>query len=243
MNDFNPLLDAAGTTNARVTYPAVVAEVEGVKCPPLLDKGGGSSYASATLLNRISTRNRTKEVTEIEILLGSSPQKVQMVTIEIGEINRKFAMPVKVTKVDKGKLLFPDNPNYEETIAKSPYLSRVVMNDQDKKSRLPVHPIRGSGECTKLKTESVPKIGEPGEHVTELTKFGWVFMSPGKEPRDITNMPWRGNHPLLPSNREGSLRRTAILNRKLTCQNLTSAYQEIILEQREAGMVEKGDRL
>lgn len=113
-------------------------------------------------------------------------------------------------------------------------------------------------ECAKLKTGSVQKIGEPGEHVTELTKFGWVIMSPGKEPRDITNMflkqtsrvdykdlcrlevlglsdtptsdqinvytefqeqftrneegwyktgvPWRGNYPLLPSIREGSLR-------------------------------------
>ena len=70
----------------------------------------------------------------------------------------------------------------------NPYLSGVVTNDQDKKSRLPVHPIRGTGECAKLKTGSVQKIGEPGVHVTELTKFGWVIMSPGKEPRDITNM-------------------------------------------------------
>ena len=188
VNDTKPVLGAAGTTNARLTYPAVVVEVKGVKCPPLLDKCGGSLYASSVLLNRISTRKRNKEVTEIEILLRSSPQKVELVTIEIGEINREFAMPVKVTIVNKGNLLFPDNPNYEETIAKNPYLSGVVMNDQDKKSRLPVHPIRGTGECAKLKTESVPKIGEPGEHVTKLTIFSWVIMSPGKEPQDIINM-------------------------------------------------------
>ena len=292
-NDFNPLLVAAGKPNARVTYPFVVVEVEGVKCRALLDTGAGSSYASAALLNRISTRKRTKEVRKIEMLLGTSTREVELVTIEIGDVNGKFAMPVEVTKVDKGELLFIDNPNYEETIAKNPHLSGVVMNDQDKKSRLPVHLILGAGEYAKLKTESAPKIGEPGEPVAELTKFGWIIMSPGKEPLDITNMlltqtshvdyeelcrldvlglsdtptndqrnvytefqeqltrdekgwyenglPWCGNHPVLPNNREGSLRRLASLNRKLKRQNLTSAYEEIIEEQREAGMVEKAD--
>lgn len=105
-----------------------------MKYPPLLDTGGGSSYASALLLNRISTRKRTKEIREIENLQGTSPQKVELVAIEIGGINRKIAIPVKVTIGDKGELLFLDNPNYEETIAKNPHLSGVVMNDQDKKS-------------------------------------------------------------------------------------------------------------
>ena len=46
---------------------------------------------------------------------------------------------------------------------------------------------------------------------------------------------------MLPNNREGSLRRLASLNRKLKRQDLTSAYKEIIEEQREAGVVEKAD--
>jgi len=214
-------------------------------------------------------------------------------TIEIGDVNRKFAMPVKVTKVDKGELLFLDNANYEETIAKNPHLSGVVMNDQDKKSHHPVHLTLGAGEYAKVKTESAPKIGKSGEPVAELTKFGWIIMSPGKEPLDITNMlltqtshvdyeelccvdvlglsdtptndqrnvytefqeqltrdeegwyetglPWRGNHSVLPNNREGSLTRLTSLNRKLKRQNLTSAYEEIIEEQREAGTVGKAD--
>ena len=227
------------------------------------------------------------------MLLGTSTREAELVTIEIGDVNGKFTMPVEVTKVDKGELLFLDNPNYEETIAKNPNLSGVVMNDQDKKSRLLVHLILSAGEYAKLKTESALQIGEPGEPVAELTKFGWVIMSPGKEPLDITNMlwtqtshvdyeelcrldvlglsdtptddqrnvytefqeqltrdeegwyenglPWRGNHRVLPNNREGSLRRLASLNRKLKRQNLTSAYEEIIEEQREADMVEKAD--
>lgn len=149
--DFNPLLIAAGMPNARMTYPVVVVEVEGVKCRALLDTGAGSSYASAALLNRISTRKRTKEVRKIEMLLGTSTREVELVTIEIGDVNRKFAMPVEVTKVDKGELLFLDNPNYEETIAKNPHLSGVVMNDRDKKSHLPVHLILGAGEYAKYR--------------------------------------------------------------------------------------------
>ena len=56
-----------------------------------------------------------------------------------------------------------------------------------------------------------------------------------------TGLPWQGNHPVLPNNREGSLRRLASLNRKLKRQNLTTAYEEIIEEQRQAGVVEKAD--
>ena len=163
-------------------------------------------------------------------------------------------MPVEVTKVDKGELLILENPKYQEVIARNPHLSGVVMNDVDTKSRLPVHIILGAGDFAKLKTESVPKIGEPGQPVAELTKFGWIIMSPGKEPLDLTNvlltqtshvdyeelcrldvlglsdtppndqssvyaefkeqlvrheegwyetgLPWRGNHPVLPNNKE-----------------------------------------
>lgn len=54
------------------------------------------------------------------------------------------------------------------------------MNDVDTKSRLPVHIILGACDYAKLKTESVPKIDEPGQPVAELTKFGWIIMSSGK---------------------------------------------------------------
>lgn len=80
-------------------------------------------------------------------------------------------MPVEAMKVDKGELLFLGNPNYKETIAKNPHLSGVVMHDEDKKSRLPVHLILSTGGYAKLKTKSTPKIGKVGELVTELIKF------------------------------------------------------------------------
>lgn len=61
------------------------------------------------------------------------------------------------------------------------------MNDRDEKPELPVHIILGASEYAKIKTETRPKIGRPGEPVAELTKFGWTIMSPGKEV-DLSNM-------------------------------------------------------
>ena len=102
------------------------------------------------------------------MLLGASTREVELATITISDVNRKFSMPVEVTKVDKEELLFMENPKYQEVIARNPHLSGVVMNDVDTKSRLPVHIILGAGDFAKLKTESVPKIGEPGQPVAEL---------------------------------------------------------------------------
>ena len=53
-----------------------------------------------------------------------------------------------------------------------------------------------------------------------------------------TGLPWIGNHPSLPSNKEGSLRRLGSLLRKLDSSNSISDYHEIIQEQLETGVVE-----
>ena len=55
------------------------------------------------------------------------------------------------------------------------------MHDIDEKPELPVHLILGASEYRRIKTETKPRIGLPGEPVAELTKFGWTVLSPGKE--------------------------------------------------------------
>ena len=50
--------------------------------------------------------------------------------IDITDVNRKFSLPVEFTRVDKGELLFLDNPKYQEMIARYPQLSGVAMNDK-----------------------------------------------------------------------------------------------------------------
>ena len=46
-----------------------------------------------------------------------------------------------------------------------------------------------------------------------------------------TGLPWRGNHPELPTNKKGSLRRLSSLTKKLRRNNLTDEYDAIIREQ------------
>ena len=53
-----------------------------------------------------------------------------------------------------------------------------------------------------------------------------------------TGLPWRGNHPELPTNEQGSLRRLSSLTRKLQRINLTDEYDAIVREQLQNNVVE-----
>lgn len=61
------------------------------------------------------------------------------------------------------------------------------MDDTDQKPELPIHLVLGAGEYAKIKTGSMLTVGQPGEPIAELTRFGWTVMSPGKEV-DLTPM-------------------------------------------------------
>ena len=54
-----------------------------------------------------------------------------------------------------------------------------------------------------------------------------------------TGLPWKGNHPPLPNNKEGSLRRLASLVRKLEKTKTIGDYNAIIQEQLADGIVER----
>lgn len=89
------------------------------------------------------------------MLLGALIREVELVIIVIFDVNRKFLMFVEVIKVDKGELFILENLKYREVIERNLYLSGVVMNDVDIKSRLLVYIILGVGDFVKLKIESV----------------------------------------------------------------------------------------
>ena len=54
-----------------------------------------------------------------------------------------------------------------------------------------------------------------------------------------TTLPWKANHPPLPSNKGGSLKRLHSLHRKLQREGLTEEYEAIIKEQLTKGVIEK----
>ena len=54
-----------------------------------------------------------------------------------------------------------------------------------------------------------------------------------------SGLPWRGNHPELPNNKQGSLQRLESLTRRLQRKGQFSAYNQVIQEQFEANVIEK----
>lgn len=175
----NQLMLATG--EGLVVYPVVVVKVEGVMCRALLDTGAGSSYASATLIERLNRQPDHKVYKKIEMMMSSTSQKIEMYKVEISNIKGDFSLPTTLSKVDKGVLLTVPNPQYTEVISQHQHLNGVIMDDEDTKQELPIHVILGASEYAKLKTSSVPRVGKPGEPVAELTSFGWTIMSPGAE--------------------------------------------------------------
>ena len=59
------------------------------------------------------------------------------------------------------------------------------------------------------------------------------------EGMDETALPWKGNHPPLPNNKEGSMYRLNSPLRKLQRTNMLSQYDAVIREQLEEGVVER----
>ena len=58
-----------------------------------------------------------------------------------------------------------------------------------------------------------------------------------------TTLPWKGNHPPLPNNKCGSLRRLDSLARKLEKSGLLERYNDVIKDQLEQGIVERADEI
>ena len=61
------------------------------------------------------------------------------------------------------------------------YLQDIKMNDADTKAELPIRLILGPNEYTRIKVQKMPRLGQPGEPIAELTRLGWVLMSSGRE--------------------------------------------------------------
>ena len=60
-------------------------------------------------------------------------------------------------------------------------MSTSVRYDHDKKRELPLYVILGVNDYTRTKIQERPRAGLSGETGVELTKLGWVVLSPGKE--------------------------------------------------------------
>ena len=169
------------TGERTVTYPVVVVKVDGVKCRALLDTGAGSSYISTTLATKINKKPIRKEYRRIDMMMCSTNQRIDIYEVTVASLKGDFSLAVNTSKVDKEVLLSLPNPRYSEMMRKYRYMEGVSMDDVDTKPELPIHMILGASEYTKIKTDTKPRIGNPGEPVAEMTAFSWTIMSPGAE--------------------------------------------------------------
>ena len=96
--DKNPNQLMVATGEGPVVYPIVVVEVEGITCRVLLDTGAGSSYASATLVERLNWKPDHKEYKKIEMMMTSTSQKMEMYNVLISSIKGNFSLPTTVSR-------------------------------------------------------------------------------------------------------------------------------------------------
>ena len=94
---------------------------------------------------------------------------------------------MELNRLEKEVLLQLPNPKYRELQNTNVHLKDLQIHDHDPKSELPVHAILGISDYTKIKTQKRPRLGRTKEPVAELTKFGWVIVSPGQV-TGVTNM-------------------------------------------------------
>ena len=111
--------------------------------------------------------------------MQTSNKMVAIHKLQVTDVDETFVLNTEVTRVERGNLLRLPNPKYKEVVKQFDHLKGVKMEDTDDKEELPIHLILGASDYAKIKTPTQPRVGESGEPVGELTKFGWTIMSPG----------------------------------------------------------------
>lgn len=119
--------------------------------------------------------------------MQATTKEIETHEVIIKSLSSEFQLRTEVTKMNRGVLLTLENPRYKDMVSQYQHLKGIVMDDVDTKDELPVHLILGTKTYAQVKTETMPKIGKPGEPIVELTHLGRTIMSPGSEP-NLTNM-------------------------------------------------------
>ena len=115
------------------------------------------------------------------MMFHTTTKWVKIFDVTIQNIEGNFELKTQLNKVEKDTVLSLPNPNYPEIISHYPHLNDIKLNDIVKKKELPVHVILGVSDYAKIKMQERPRIGQPGDPIAELTRFGWFIMSPGHE--------------------------------------------------------------
>ena len=114
------------------------------------------------------------------MMMSSTTRKLKIYDVEISELSEKFKINSPVYKVEKNTLLSLPNPKYKAILDQYKHLTGININNNDTKPE-------GASDYARIKVSEMARVGSPGEAVSELTRFGWVIMSPGNE-TDLNNL-------------------------------------------------------
>ena len=169
------LLLTTNENKASVTYPAVLIKVDRITCRALLDTTCGSSYVSASLVNKLSKQPVRRKSKKIEMMLYTATSKINIYEVKIENLQSDFEFKTELNAKDKDMLLkvpAVKNPNYKNILSNNPHLKGVKVDEFQTKAVLPIHVILGASDFTKIKTKEAPRIGKAEDPTAELTKLG-----------------------------------------------------------------------
>ena len=160
----------------------------------------------------------------VHLVIGAN-EYTQIKTENAPKIRRQGEPIAKETKTKFGWTIM--SPGNEVNASEMFLTAQTFSTDYKKLCRLDV-----------LGLEDSP-TGDQGEVYKEFQKQlqrspdGWYE----------TTLPWKGNHPPLPNNKSGSLRRLDSLARKLEKSGYLERYNEVIKDQLEKGIVERAEEI
>ena len=146
-----------------VTYPVVLIKVDGITCRAVLDTGSGSSYNSASLLNKPRKESMRRDSKKIEMMLYTANSKVDNYNVKNENLQRNFNCNTEINVVDKDALLTIPNPNYESMMSDYPHRRGVKMDEFQTKPVFPIHVILRIRNFTKIKTKEMPRGEKVGD--------------------------------------------------------------------------------
>ena len=177
--------------------------------------------------------------------MGVVTKPVQIYKVEINSLKGDFLLETDVTKVNKKQLLSLENPCYQQVLERYDHLKGAKMDftrqevdlsqmfltqtstvDYDNLCRLDVL------ELVDCATGDQDEVYSEFNEQLRRDEEGWYE----------TSLPWKGNHPPLPNNEAGSLRRLTGLVKKLRSQGMIDRYDQVIQDQIKAGIVERVSR-
>ena len=159
-------------------HPCLVAVANHQKFRVLLDTGAGSSYVSSTFVNHLKCKPAYWESKAIETMMTTTTQKLPVYNVELNSTDGRFAIDIKVNKLDRPVLTTLKNPQIAILKQKYPHLNGLKFDNEDDKAEHPIHIILGAGDIARIKASGLI-AGKSGEPVAEKTLFGWTIMGHG----------------------------------------------------------------